>query len=208
MNIINGNEYLLYKLKNFLSNKKLPGKVSHLKLLPFNRSYYLPLEYKEASVVILLRYNCIDLHVLVIRRGTKDIHSNQIAFPGGEKEKYDKTLLDSALRELYEELGILSYNIVFLKELTPVFIPVSKYKIYPFLFFLKNNNIEIVPNKEEVNNFYWLKVDEIRKSYKEAVYIENIIAPAFVIQSEKIVIWGATAMVMNELLYLLKGFNL
>lgn len=43
--------------------------------------------------------------LLMLRKTYKGVHSNQIGFPGGKVEKEDKNLLDTALRETFEEVA-------------------------------------------------------------------------------------------------------
>ena len=52
-------------------------------------------------------------------------HSNQISLPGGKIEKSDNNLSQTALRETFEEVGVLQERIEILREITDVYIPPS-----------------------------------------------------------------------------------
>jgi 8-oxo-dGTP pyrophosphatase MutT (NUDIX family) len=60
-------------------------------------------------------------------------HSREIAFPGGKPEATDGSLLDAALRETEEELGIDRTRLRFLGPLTPVPTATSHFALHPFV---------------------------------------------------------------------------
>lgn len=76
-------------------------------------------------------------HLLFIRRAaTLRTHSGEIAFPGGKVDPDDASLLETALRETHEEVGIAPERVVPLGVLPPVFTVVSNYMITPVVGFL------------------------------------------------------------------------
>jgi NTP pyrophosphohydrolases including oxidative damage repair enzymes len=76
-------------------------------------------------------------HLLFIKRAaTLRAHSGEVAFPGGKVDPADLSLLATALRETYEEVGIAPERIVPLGVLPPVFTVVSNYMITPVVGFL------------------------------------------------------------------------
>jgi 8-oxo-dGTP pyrophosphatase MutT (NUDIX family) len=48
-----------------------------------------------------------ELHIVMILRQPGGVHGGQVAFPGGKHDPEDETMLDTALREVREELGLL-----------------------------------------------------------------------------------------------------
>lgn len=73
------------------------------------------------------------LEILAIKRpdGLRH-HSREIAFPGGKPEDGDASLLDTALRETEEELGIDRSRLRVLGALTPVPTATSTFALHPF----------------------------------------------------------------------------
>jgi len=56
-----------------------------------------------------------------------------MSFPGGKYETTDETYQQGALRETEEEMGIPRETIELLGKLTPMYIPVSNFIVYPFV---------------------------------------------------------------------------
>lgn len=61
----------------------------------------------DAAVLIPI-YRTLDgqLHIVMILRNAGGVHGGQVAFPGGKRDQGDDTMLDTALREVREELGL------------------------------------------------------------------------------------------------------
>ena len=64
-----------------------------------------------ASVLIPLYEKNGQTHILFTKRTSHvSKHKGQISFPGGKKDEEDATLVVTALRESYEEVGILLHR--------------------------------------------------------------------------------------------------
>jgi len=155
-----------------------------------------------------------ELHILLMkRREDKTAHSGQVSFPGGSYEATDAGLKATALREAQEEVGIMSADVAILGSLTPLYIPVSNFNVYPFVGFAKNRPV------------YNLSHNEV--SYTIEVSLKSLLDPARKITTDVIspavpgvirkvkayqledgtIIWGATAMIISELEAVLKEGN-
>ena len=106
----------------------LPGKEAHKKLKPYlkiNKSLDAPkLPNTKEGAVMSLIYPVDNIpHILFIERPVYDgVHSGQIAFPGGKIENTDASILDAALRETYEEIGIPGDQIKVAGPLTEIYV--------------------------------------------------------------------------------------
>ena len=132
-------------------------------------------------------------------------HPGQIALPGGAKEN-NETLEETALREAFEEVGIIPNNVEIIGKLTPLPVPVSNYLIYPFVGII-NKEPEWKINKDEVAELIILKLDDLIEA--DNGYSENwdlrgnkVKVPVFKLSDKTI--WGATATVLCEMLDLIK----
>lgn len=189
----------------------LPGANAHKKLAPVNRASSI--EYKEghkkAAVLITLFQHQDEWNTMVITRASHplDKHKGQIGFPGGSIEP-NESIQQAAVREFEEEIGISSDNISLIGELTPIYIPVSNFKVYPVVATLNFDPNEVQLQASEVEKIHLLPITELLKDttiQTTKVYAgkHTIKIPAFCIQD--IIIWGATGMMMNEFLEILKS---
>ena len=135
------------------------------------------------------------------------LHQAQISFPGGRQEQ-GESFEQTALREAHEELGIPLGSIIILGELTPLYVPPSNYCVYPVVAVAKERP-DFQPSELEVAEVIEVPLDHlldpenIQKEmwrYKGA----DLEVPFYFFKGDKI--WGATAMILAELLELLKGY--
>jgi len=162
---------------------------------------------KLAAVLILLYLLDNKIYTLLIKRTEYNgVHSGQISFPGGKKEKGDSTIADTALRETCEEIGICDDQLVILGNLTPLFIPVSNIEVTPVVAFY-NDRPDFSPDKEEVALIIETRLADffscdIVKEKPMVIRKETINVKYF--DYEGHIIWGATAMILHELLVVIK----
>jgi 8-oxo-dGTP pyrophosphatase MutT (NUDIX family) len=74
-----------------------------------------------------------ELHIIMILRNPGGVHGGQIAFPGGKHDPEDETMLDTALREVREELGLIVERNDVLAELPMEQTRTTGYRVFPFL---------------------------------------------------------------------------
>ncbi len=193
----------------------LPGEAVQYKMAPMERIAELKriAQKKEASKkagVLVLFYPDVNnkTHlVLILRKTYKGVHSGQIGFPGGKFEINDKTLKNTALRETEEEVGVKKETILVLKELTEIYIPPSNFFVQPFIG-ITSSIPQFVLQEDEVESLIEVPLvqfmdDSIKTSQNLSTsYAKNIEVPAFILNDH--LVWGATAMMLNEVRELLK----
>lgn len=163
-------------------------------------------EPRPAAVLIPLVKDHDQWHVLFIRR-TKvdgDIHSGQVALPGGGLDKTDPSLTATALRETNEELGILPEDVQILGQMNE-FIAISNYWVTPFVGTLPWPYPIIQAETEVARWFtiplYWL-ADEDNRSIQRRT-LPNGLGEVSVIYFHEFdgeVLWGLSARIISELL--------
>jgi 8-oxo-dGTP pyrophosphatase MutT (NUDIX family) len=204
----------LERLKLELS-KELPGKEVQWLMAPKHRINDLPdspgKDTLNAAVLILLYPLNDSIYTVMIQRQSYDgVHSAQISFPGGKNDLSDESNIHTALREAQEEIGIYPPGITIIGTLTPLFIPVSDFLVTPVIGwipekpafsintkevdFLINANLNRLLNPALVR----VKSIEVRGRIIEARYFDY----------ENNMIWGATAMILQELLTIIKTAGL
>jgi len=203
---------LISILKRELKEKK-PGFKAQLEMAPQPRpGQKLPFEVKNGSIkagVLVLIYSILSQAYLLLTRRTPEVfyHRSQISFPGGRQESNENLKL-TALREAREELNIRVENLTILGELTPLYIPPSNHCIYP-LVAASDKHPKFRPQPSEVSEVlevpfdHLLEPDNIHREVwpkDEGKYI----IPYYLFNQNKI--WGATAMVIAELLAVIRPF--
>ena len=189
--------------------QQLPAIDAHMKMSPLERVPTLGKEfYKDKdpriSAVMMLFYPINrQAHLALIKRNAyPGVHSSQISFPGGKAEPGDKTLADTAIRETFEEIGVLPGAIEVVMPFSEIYIPPSNFLVYPFLG-VSADEPEFVPNPEEVVELIHLPLDELLddsivvNAEMRTSYAQSLTVPAF--QAGDHIVWGATAMIMSEL---------
>jgi 8-oxo-dGTP pyrophosphatase MutT (NUDIX family) len=210
------NEGFIDTLKTILS-KPLPGgkaqlimgsgiRMSELRFMPMTDST------KKSGVMILLYpYNNTIYSILILRAKYNGTHSGQVGLPGGKYEKTDTDLIQTALRETTEEVGVDSKKIIVLGQLTPLYIPPSNYVVYPSVGYI-NARPSFVPDKSEVSEIIEYRLSELldKKNVKSKEFNvrehASFKAPYFDINGN--VVWGATAMMLSEFKEILKEINI
>ncbi|MDF1575136.1 MAG: CoA pyrophosphatase [Bacteroidales bacterium] len=183
----------------------LPGEGAQLRMAPAFRGSF-PWQEKpvHAAVLALLYPSRGDTHLVFIKRNEYDgPHSAQVSFPGGAREAGDLSLEETALRETREETGVTG-SIEILGSLTPLHIPVSNYMVYPFLGWMEETP-EFDPDPTEVQYLIEVSLKELLDpAHCDSETIRHhdraINAPFYRVGKDKI--WGATAMMLSELLQL------
>jgi 8-oxo-dGTP pyrophosphatase MutT (NUDIX family) len=88
----------------------------------------------DAAILIpVYRSQDGELHIVMILRNPGGVHGGQIAFPGGKHDPEDETMLDTALREVREELGLIVPKEDILAELPMEQTRTTGYRVFPYL---------------------------------------------------------------------------
>lgn len=197
------------KLKNALS-EKLPGKNVQYKMAPTGRLPLFPKKQVIYGSVLILLYPHEKMHVVLMKRSDYEgPHGGQVSFPGGKSEPDDPDLIYTALREANEEVGINPGDIKILGTLTPLYIPPSNFLVSPVVAY-SDKIPDFQVNTREVKYVFTPSIDDFLKpdtlKYKTLeLFKENISVPYFDVNNEEV--WGATAMIMNEFLEIVKRFS-
>ncbi len=205
--------YLKTYLRNTLQGD-LPGLEAHRKLLPPGRRLKLfdqeLLSVKLSCVLLLLYPEGEQLFICLMKRpSTMRHHPGQISFPGGKVEKEDVSAEMTALREAREEVGIDPSSIEILGKMSDLYVEVSRFSIKPFLAW-SDKKPDFKINSEEVEELILLPISDFvieeTISKTELQTLTGSLRVNYYPYNGQI-IWGATAMILSELIEILKRSN-
>lgn len=197
-----------------IQNHPLGGLEAQFKLAPKLRLKYdaqkIAANKPKKAAVLALFYPNEDnqaTFLLTLRASYSGTHSAQISFPGGKIDPKDNSYYDAALRETWEEVGVKSEFIEYVREMTDVYIPPSNFLVRPFISFTKKKPSFII-NEEVETTIEVLVSDLLDDSNIDSIemdtsYMKKIEVPCF--RLNEYIVWGATGMMLSEMKELLKS---
>lgn len=185
----------------------LPGPAAHEPLRAVSTRNIIPgfdhLTPPRPGGVLILLYEeeGVIKFPLTKRPDYSGTHGGQISLPGGKAEP-DEDIITTALREGEEEIGVERSRIKVIGQLSQFFVIPSNFMVTPVIGYLEDVP-RFIPDPKEVVRILEGRIDELVRA--DAVQTREILAakiypmmaPHFEIEGE--VVWGATAMILNEL---------
>ncbi len=162
---------------------------------------------RAAVLMLLYPHQGLTYLPMIVRPTYPGVHSGQIALPGGKVEPEDASLVATAQRETEEEIGVRVPKAQIIGVLSELYIPPSNFIVTPVLAYtLAPPTYQPEPREvARVLDFPLAaftepsNVSTVRVKAMRGVTLE---APCYVIDGHTV--WGATAMMMSELLAVLE----
>ena len=155
-----------------------------------------------AAALLLVYPHADALHLLLtVRTGQLAQHAGQVSLPGGRLEP-GETVANAALRESREEVGLDPQAVRLLGTLSTLYIPVSDFALHPVVGVTDSRpNLHIA--SDEVERILEIPLTDLLTTagpYRGYRWHDGrqIQVPFFEVGDERV--WGATAMVLAELL--------
>jgi len=190
----------------------LPGETAQFRMAPIARKRIseMPLgddSIRKAAVMVPLFRNLeTDCLMLTVRSVYEGVHSGQVSFPGGKFDENEIDPIQVALREMEEEVGIRADQVQIIGMLSPLYIPVSKMHVQPVIAWVHDAswiaNTHEVAQLLEVPIHQLFQTNAIKKKTMEFSPGIPVEVPYFDLQGH--VVWGATAMIISELISVLQ----
>lgn len=187
----------------------LPGGDAHRRLAPQPRPGWRPGEVPDhatpaAALVLLYPLDDVPHVLLTVRAGRLGKHAGQVSFPGGLIDA-GESVREAALREAFEEVGLDPPAVRVVGTLSPLYITVSNFAIHPVVG-IADATPRLQPSAAEVARLLPVPLAaladpaNLRRGtrWRDARHCD---VPYFEVRSERV--WGATAMVLAELLAML-----
>jgi 8-oxo-dGTP pyrophosphatase MutT (NUDIX family) len=170
---------------------------------------YADVPYRDAAVLIPLFFFDGHAHVLFTKRTDKvEHHKGQISFPGGMKDKTDHNLLDTALRESWEEMGIKRQDVTLLGR-SDTFLTNTNFMVTPFVGYYPYP-YDYVVNSGEISKVIEVPLAHLldpeifeKKTWERDGYMWRV--HFYHYQNEQI--WGVTGFLLSNFLDIVFGTN-
>lgn len=168
-------------------------------------------EPRAGAVMILLFQDGDTVRFPIIQRPVYvGVHSGQMALPGGKSEETDADLIETALREMEEEIGVPASEVEVIGSLSSFYVAVSNFQILPVIGVIRSSP-NYIPQESEVAGIisadvaHLISEDFLKE--KEMVVTGGVVLKSPYFDLEERVIWGATSMMLNEFKVILKEFD-
>jgi len=138
--------------------------------------------------------------VFTERRSDLNRHAGEISFPGGRRDEGEE-LIDTALREAEEEIGLSPENVEVVGALPPIGTFVTNYKVHPFVGLI-DEDMRFEPNPTEVESVLVASLDDLAAVYEKRRLVRRgvpIKTDTYLVADK--LIWGATARILAELFH-------
>lgn len=147
------------------------------------------------------------LNVVLTLRTNSIRHAGQISFPGGRAE-VNESPVETALRESHEEVGIKPESVEIAGSISPLYLDRSNNRISPIVGFLEAMP-DMTRNPNEVEEIITVKMEDLLGNSllkREIWELQNRKLEVPYWDIHRVPLWGATAMMMSELLELYQSF--
>ena len=177
-----------------------------------DKQFVSQLKKKQSKAAVLIPFLRIEdsWHILFIRRSIikNDMHSGQVAFAGGKQEASDNSLIETALRETHEEIGIHPDDIEVLGSLNPHY-TISSFEVTPIIATV-SWPYDLTLQSSEVSHAFTLPLEwladetnhEVR--YRKLAELQEPVPVLYFKENQGELLWGATARMTLSLIKTLR----
>ncbi len=156
---------------------------------------------RGAAVLVALFEEDGETHVVLTRRAQHlRTHRGEVCFPGGRRDG-DEDLVDTALREAHEEIGLHPSSVEIVREWRHHATITSQSFIAPFVAVLASRPVDLVPNPREVEQILYVPLRELalEEVYREEHWtFAGNTRPLWFFDLVGDTVWGATGALLRE----------
>ena len=190
----------------------LPGKNAQRKMMITPNRFPTKNQEDEGipASVLLLLYPFDEGWFFFLTKRSQDVehHKGQISFPGGVVEE-NESKMNAAIREANEEIGVDKDVIKIIGSLTPFYIPVSNFHIFPYVGWTEKKPHTKVQNTE-VKRVFSVSINDLvlernLKTKEDFFSKKSVTVPYFDLNGETV--WGATSMILSEFKFILRNMK-
>jgi len=202
-------DYLKERLK-----KQLPGFQSQVNMAPQpldkqRERYFQPRKDSRLSGVLVPLFPNEDnmLEIILTLRSDDINHGGQISFPGGGAVDSENAV-EAALREANEEIDLQKEDVEIVGELSSLYVRRSNNLVHPVVGFL-GHKPSLSPDPTEVEEVFTVKLNDLTADCNLRVEKWDLLNKTYEVpfwNIHRVPLWGATAMMLSELVELYRQY--
>ena len=188
--------------------KKIPLPNYYASQLHLSKKNFQSKKVENSSVLVIVYYNQMNVPVIIFTKRSSKLrnHAGEISFPGGRMSIHDNSLIETAIRETYEEIGLPVSKENVLGCLTPTNTFTTRILIFPFVVIMTSRLSKLIPN-EEVEEIIEIPLEKLMKSIEIDTEHSSTDYKMYKFSVEGHLIWGATARILKNLLEIIDNEN-
>ena len=164
---------------------------------PINPNVQTNGKYRLASVLVII-YGDDPFVIMTEKPQDMKFHAGEISFPGGKLDVSDSDLLETALRETSEEIGLTITRDQVVGQLEPVVTLNSGFLILPFVSIV--DKIPTLSANCEVEKIFHIPLESFLKTgTQDPDPTHNIIQEMYVFEYQNQIVWGASARILKQI---------
>ncbi|MDC4231328.1 MAG: CoA pyrophosphatase [Nitrosopumilus sp.] len=169
---------------------------------PINPNMETDGKYRLASVLVVI-YGEKPIVVMTEKPKHMKFHAGEISFPGGKLDAVDSDLLQTALRETSEEIGLTISKEQVTGQLEPVVTLNSRFLILPFISVI--DEIPTLASNSEVEKIFHIPLEPFLKTMAhDSDPSHNLIQEMYTFEYQNQIVWGASARILKQIQNLFK----
>ena len=160
-------------------------------------------KYRLASILVVI-YGTEPIIVMTEKPKHMKFHAGEISFPGGKLDLNDSDLLETALRETSEEIGLSITRDQIIGQLEPVVTLNSGFLILPFVSVV--NKIPALQANAEVEKIFHIPLESfLDTGAVDPDPTHNVIQEMYTFEYQNQIVWGASARILKQIQNCLKS---
>jgi 8-oxo-dGTP pyrophosphatase MutT (NUDIX family) len=158
----------------------------------------------HSSVLVIIHFNIEYTPTVIFTKRSSNLrnHAGEISFPGGRVSDQDGSIIETAIRETFEEIGLPIQKEKIIGCLSPTNTYTTRIVIYPFIVILNKISFPFEPN-EEVEKVIEIPLENLRDCMAVDEEHSSRDNEMFKFSVNGYLIWGATARILKNLLDLI-----
>lgn len=154
-------------------------------------------KYRLASILVVI-YGKTPIVIMTEKPKHMKFHAGEISFPGGKLDLNDSNLLETALRETREEIGLGISPEQVIGQLEPVVTLNSRFLILPFIAIA--DEIPTLSANSEVEKIFHIPLESFLKTEsRDPNPSHNIIQEMYTFEYQNQIVWGASARILKQI---------